>query len=343
MKAAIYYSPEDIRVEDIPKPQVGPGDLLVEMRACGLCGSDLMDWYLKDRAPLVLGHEPAGIVVEVGSNVEGFEVGDRVFAHHHVACLNCHYCRHGDYTLCERFRETHLDPGGFSDYFRVPEENLLIDTLKIPEELTFEEATLIEPTACCIKGLREAGLQPGDSVVVVGAGPTGLILLELAKTFGAAELFVTDLVDYRLKFAESLGASLALNPSREDPVKAVKERTEGRGANVVVVTAPNLRALESGLDLCRKGGTLCVFAPTPPEVYLKLSPYKIFFSELRIVGSYSTSHLETRMALDLMRSHRIEVKKLISHRFPLEEISEAFKLASTNKNCLKVVITRGGE
>jgi len=342
LKAAIYYNPEDIRVEEVPKPQTGPGDLLVEMQTCGLCGSDLMDWYLKDRAPLVLGHEPAGVVVEAGSDVTDFEVGDRVFSHHHVACLNCHYCRRGDYTLCERFRETHLDPGGFAEYFRVPRENVLIDTLKIPEELSFEEATLIEPTACCIKGLKEAGLQPGDSVAIVGAGPTGLILLELAKAFGAADLFVTDLIDYRLRVAESLGASLALNPSQEDPTKAVKERTGRRGADVVFVTAPNVKALESGLDLCRKGGTLCVFAPTPPDVYLKLSPHRIFFSELRIVGSYSTSHLETRMALDLMRSHRIEAKNLITHRFPLEEISEAFKLASTDKNCLKVVITGGG-
>jgi len=341
LKAAIYYSPEDIRVEEVPKPQIEPGDLLVEMRACGLCGSDLMDWYLKDRAPLVLGHEPAGVVVEAGSDVTDFEVGDRVFAHHHVACLNCHFCRCGDYTLCEKFRETHLDPGGFAEYFRVPRENLLIDTLKLPEELSFEEATLIEPTACCIKGLKEAGLQPGDSVAIVGTGSTGLILLELAKILGAADLFVTDLVDYRLRVAERLGATIALNPSQEDPTKAVRERTEGRGADVVFVTAPNVKALESGLDLCRKGGTLCVFAPTPPDVYLKLSPHRIFFSELRIVGSYSTSHLETRMALNLMKSHRIDAKKFISHRFPLEEISEAFKLASTDKNCLKVVITRG--
>jgi L-iditol 2-dehydrogenase len=338
----MYYNPEDIRVEEMPKPRIGPSDLLVEMHACGLCGSDLMDWYLKDRAPLVLGHEPAGVVVEIGPDVKEFEVGDRVFPHHHVACLNCYYCRRGDYTLCEKFRETHLDPGGFAEYFRVPRENLLIDTLKIPEEISFEEATLIEPTACCIKGLKEAGLQPGDSVAIVGAGPTGLILLELAKVFGATDLFVTDLIDYRLRVAERLGASLALNPSEEDPIKAVKTRTDGRGADVVVVTAPNLKALESGLDLCRKGGTLCVFAPTPPDVYLKLSSHRIFFSELRVVGSYSTSHLETRMALDLMRSRRIDVKKLITHRFPLEEISEAFKLASTDKNCLKVVITRGG-
>jgi len=342
LKAAVYYSSEDIRVEEMPKPKIGLGEILVEMHACGLCGSDLMDWYLKDRAPLVPGHEPAGIVVEAGSEVEGFDVGDRVFAHHHVACLNCHYCRHGDYTLCERFRETHLDPGGFAEYFRVPQENLLIDTLKIPEELSFEEATLIEPTACCIKGLREAGMQIGDSVAVVGAGPTGLLLLELAKVFGASDLFVTDLIGYRLRVAERLGGSLALNPSVENPVGVVKEKTDGRGADIVIVTAPSLEALESGLDLCRKGGTLCVFAPTPPEVYLKLSINRVFFSEIKIFGSYSTSHLETKMALELMESRRVEVKKLITHRFPLEKISEAFMLASTDKNCLKVVITSGG-
>lgn len=341
MRAAIYYGPGDIRVEDVIKPKIGPGEILVEMWACGLCGSDLMEWYLQDRAPLVLGHEPTGVVAEVGPGVEGFKVGDRVFAHHHVACLNCHYCRHGDYTLCESFRETNLDPGGFSEFFRVPRENLLIDTLKIPEELSFEEATLIEPTACCIKGLKKASLQAGDSLAIVGAGPTGLILLELAKAFGAGDIFITDLIDYRLKAAESLGATLTVNPSKENPVKAMRECTGGRGADIVIVTAPNLKALETGLDLCRRGGTLCVFAPTPADVYLRLSPNRIFFSEIRVVGSYSTSHIETRMALDLMRSRRVEVERLISHRFPLEEIEEAFRLASKDKNCLKIVVTSG--
>jgi len=342
LKAAVYYGPGDIRVEEVPRPRVGPGEVLVEMRACGLCGSDLMDWYLRDRAPLVLGHEPTGVVVEVGPGVEGFSVGDKVFAHHHVACLTCHYCRHGDYTLCERFRETHLDPGGFAEFFRVPRENLLIDTLRIPEDVSFEEATLIEPTACCLKGLRKAGLRPGDSIAIIGAGPTGLILLQLARALGAGGIFVTDLVEYRLRAAEDLGATLALNPSEEDPVRAVRSETEGRGADVVMVTAPNLRALETGLDLCRRGGTVCVFAPTPPDAYLRLSPHRVFFSEINLVGSYSTSHLETREALELIRRRRIEAEKLISHRFPLEEVDKAFYLASRDKNCLKVVITRGG-
>lgn len=342
MRVAVYYGIGDIRIEEAPKPDVGTGELLVKMRACGLCGSDLMDWYLRDRAPLVLGHEPAGVVVEVGPGVEDFEVGDRIFAHHHVACLNCHYCRKGDYTLCERFRETHLDPGGFAEFFKVPRENVLIDTMKIPDGVSFEEATLIEPMACCIKGLRETGLQPGDSVAIVGAGPTGLLLLKLAKAFGGGGIFMTDLVDYRLRAAERFGATLALNPLKEDPVRAVREKTEGGGADVVVVTAPNLKALETGLDLCRRGGTLCVFAPTPPDVYLRLSPHRIFFSEIKVVGSYSTSHLETRMALELMKNHRVEVGEFISHRFPLEEIGEAFKLASGDKNCLKIVITSGG-
>lgn len=341
MKVAVYYNPDDIRVEDKPKPKIGSKDILVEMRACGLCGSDLMDWYLEKRVPLVLGHEPSGTIVEAGSEVEGFEPGDRVFAHHHVACLTCHYCRHGDYTLCPSFRETHLDPGGFAEYFRVPNDNVLTDTLKIPEEMSFEEATFIEPTACCIKGLRETDPQPGDSIAIVGTGPTGLLLLELAQVFGAGTTFTTDLVEYRLKVAESLGATHTLNPTKQDVVTIVKQETENRGADIVFVTAPNLRALETGLDMCRRGGTLCIFAPTPPDVSLAISPNKIFFSETKIVGSYSASHLETRMALELMKNRRIDVQKLISHRLPLEKINEAYRLASRDKNCLKVIITNG--
>jgi len=338
MKAAVYYSLDNILIEDMPTPKIGAKEILVQMKACGICGSDLMEWYLKTRTPLVLGHEPSGVVAKVGSRVEGFAVGDRVFAHHHVACLTCHYCRHGAYTLCEQFAKTHLEPGGFAEYFRVPAPNLQIDTLKIPPELSFEEATLIEPVGCCIRALNKCNIQPSDSVVIMGAGPSGIIHTMLLRIFGASQVIVTDFVNYRLKAAKRLGADLTVNPETESIMDVVKKATDGRGADVVIVTAPNVNAYLTGIELCRKGGTLCVFAPTQPKDFMRLSPNKLFFSEIKLVPSYSTSHTETRTALKLIQTKRIAAKKLITHRFPLSKTAEAFQKAAKSKECIKIVV-----
>jgi L-iditol 2-dehydrogenase len=338
MKVVTYYSIDDIRIEDKPKPKIAADEILVEMKACGVCGSDLMDWYLRSRAPLVLGHEPSGVIAEAGKNADSFEVGDRVFAHHHVACLNCHFCLHGDYTLCTKFLQTHLEPGGFAQYFRVPAPNLQIDTLRLPDDVSFEEATLIEPMGCCIRAQDKCHIQKGDSVAVVGGGPSGIIHAMLARLAGASKVFVSDTVDYRLKAAERLAADVIVNPLNERVAEKVKDVTEGRGADIVIVTAPNVKALEESITICRKGGTLCLFAPTKPEEHAKVSPYRLFFNEIRIVPSYSTSHLETRKALELISSGKIKAKELITHRFPLSQTAEAFKIAAYSKECLKVIV-----
>lgn len=338
MKAAVYYSLDDIRVEETPKPKIGPDEILVEMKACGICGSDLMEWYLKNRAPLVLGHEPSGVIVEVGDKVENFKLGERVFVHHHVACLTCHHCLHGDYTMCEKFRQTHIHPGGFAEYFRVPAPNLQIDTLKIPDNISFEEATLTEPVACCVRALTKCKVQPGDTVVIIGAGPSGIIHTMLSRNLGASQIIVSDLVKYRLEAARRFGADLAINPRSKSLVKKVREITDGMGADMVIVTAPNVKALLEGLDVCRKGGTVCLFAPTSPNEYMRVSPHRLFFSEIKLIPSYSTSHIETRTALKLISSGRIKARELITHRFPLSRIGDAFETAAKEKECLKVVV-----
>jgi L-iditol 2-dehydrogenase len=338
MKAAVYYNLDDIRVEDMPQPKPEPDEIVVEMKACGICGSDLMEWYLKSRAPLVLGHEPSGVVTEIGRNVKAFEPGDRVFVHHHVACLTCHYCIHGNYTMCERFGQTRIHPGGFAEYFRVPAENLQIDTFKIPENISFEEATLIEPTACCIRAQNKLCIQTGDSIAIIGAGPSGTLHVLLSKMAGASKVVVSDLIDYRLKMAEKFGADLTVNPRLRRFDEAVKEVTNGRGADVVIVTAPVKEALIDGMKTCRRGGTVCMFAPTQPNEYARISPHRLFFSEITLIPSYSTSHVETRIASRLISSGRIPARDLITHRFPLSRVAEAFQTAAKNKECLKVVV-----
>jgi len=334
----MYYSLDQIKIQDVPKPKIGSDELLVEMKACGVCGSDLMEWYLRSRAPLVLGHEPAGVIVGAGKNVKDFSVGDRVFAHHHVADLTCYYCKRGDYTLCPQFAQTHLEPGGFAEFFRVPAPNLQIDTLKLPDSLSFEEGTLIEPVGCCIRAQDKVGVQKGDNVAVIGAGPSGIVHAMLAKIAGAGQVVVTDLVEYRLRMAKRLGADVVINAQHENVAERIKQETEDRGADIVIVTAPNAKAVEDSVQIVRRGGKLLLFAPTQPDQYARLSPHRLFFSEITVVPSYSVSHVETRKALQLISSVRIEARKLITHRFALSRTADAFQTAAKSKECLKVVV-----
>ena len=334
----MYYGKEDIRTEEMATPEINEDEVLVEMKACGICGSDLMDWYLKSRAPLVLGHEPAGVIAKKGLSVKNFNVDDKVFVHHHVACMTCHYCIHGDYTLCEQFHKTHIEPGGFGEYFKVPAPNLQIDTLKVPETMSFEEATFIEPVGCCIRALKKCNIQTGDSLAIIGVGAVGIIHVALSKVFGAEKTLVSDLIDYRLNVAKQYGADITINPVKEDLDAVVKAETDGKGVDIAVVTAPSLEAYKAGLSVCRKGGKLCVFAPIEPGKYLQISPKELFFSEIQIIPSYSTSHLETRTALKLIKSGRMNVKRLITHRFKLADVTKAFKTASESKESLKVIV-----
>lgn len=334
----MYHGREDIRIVNLPVPKTSEHEALVEMKACGICGSDLMDWYLKSRAPLVLGHEPAGMIAKKGSKVKDFDVGSRVFVHHHVACLTCHYCLRGDYTLCEQFHETNIEPGGLAEYFKVPAPNLQMDTLKIPESVSFEEATFIEPVGCCLRAIRKCGIQTGDSVAIIGAGTTGIIHTALARIFGAAKTLVSDLFDYRLSVAKKFGADVTVNPEKEDVSTVFRAETDGRGVDLAIVTAPSLEAYKAGLNVCRKGGKLCVFAPLELGKNLQVSPKELFFSELQIIPSYSTSHLETRMALELIKSGRINVKELMTHRFRLVDTAKAFETALKNSESLKVIV-----
>ncbi len=267
MKAAVYYSSQDIRIEEMPTPEIGDGEILVNMKACGVCGSDLMDWYLKPRTPLVLGHEPAGIIEKKGKKVDKFNVGDRVFVHHHVACLVCHYCLHGDYTLCKQFHETNIKPGGFAEHFKVPEPNVRTDTLKLPESMSYETATLIEPVACCIRAMRKCNLQTGDTVTIIGAGATGLIHAALSKIYGASRTIVSDFIDDRLRLAIKFGADVTVNPDNADLAKAVMSETEGRGADVAIVTAPSLEAYDEAIGILRKGETRRLRPHRPTTVF----------------------------------------------------------------------------
>jgi L-iditol 2-dehydrogenase len=338
MRVAKYYSCDDVRLEQMPVPKIGPGEMLVQVKACGLCGSDLMEWYSDSKAPTVLGHEPVGFVSRLGSGVKGFIPGDRVFVHHHVPCFVCHYCRRGNPSCCETFRESHIYPGGFAEHIRVPAINVERDVLHLPEGLSFEEATLIEPTACAIRGVKRAGLQMGDTVLIIGVGVSGLLFIQLSRIWGAGLTIASDPVEYRLQAATKLGADLVVHPGEEDLETKLREVNDGRGADVVVVTPGNVKAMEQGLRLAGKGGTLLLYAPLAPGVTLPLEVHDLLFSEITLVSTYSCSPEETRIALEFIRRGRVDTRDLITHRFGLDEVGEAMRLAAQAGESLKIVV-----
>jgi L-iditol 2-dehydrogenase len=341
MKVAVYYSNADVRVEERPVPEIGPGELLVKTEACGLCGGETLEWYLARRAPKILGHEPTGVVVRTGSGVRKFKPGDRVFAHHHVACMSCHSCKRGHFTLCERFGKSKLDPGGFAEYFRVPAENASLDTLLLPESVSFEAGTVIEPMACALKGIKVTGIQPGDTVAIVGSGFIGLCYLQLARLFSPGLILSLDFNDWRLEKASTLGAAYTINPLREAAAEKLRDLNSGRLADVVILTAPTIKAWEAAYQLVGKGGTLHNTAPPAPGETIQISPNELFFKEITLNASYSATHLETRAVLDLLAANRLNTGDLITHRFGLEGISQAIQLLLQAGESLKSLIFPG--
>jgi L-iditol 2-dehydrogenase len=338
MKAVEYRSNNDIRVVELPVPAIGPGELLVQMRACGLCASDVMEWYMQPRAPLYPGHEPAGIVAAVGEGVARFVAGQRVFIHHHVPCMVCHDCRRGSFSQCPTFRATRLYPGGLAEYIRVPALNVQLDVLPLPGDLSDEAATLIEPLACCVRGIDRAGIQPGDSVLVLGAGSNGLMLARLARLRGSTRVIIVDPIAYRRQRASAMGIDHALDPQAGALIEQVYAANDGRKPDIVLVTPSSIDAMQQGLELAGPGGTVLLFAPSPPQAALPITPNTLFFQEISLRASYSAGPHDTRQALELLRSGRIQAESLITHRFPLQDAAQAFQLVAKPGDALKVVI-----
>jgi L-iditol 2-dehydrogenase len=342
MKVARLYSLNDIRIEEEPVPQVGPGDALIETKACGVCGGDVMPWYIEKKAPLVPGHEPAGVVVEVGSALKAqmprFAVGQRVFVHHHAPCLRCIHCRRGDYVQCETWRRTSLSPGGISEYILVPEIHLRHDTLILPEKVSIEDGALIEPTACAVKSLRRAAIRRGDTVVVIGLGVMGLLHVLLAREYGAERIIGADLVPYRLKKAGEFGADHVIDVSRTRLVDAVRDATDGAMGNIVIACPNSVETMREGIDVVSPGGTVVLFAPARPGELLHLDPNRLYFRDVSIVTSYSCGPDDTAEALRFIEAGAVRAEKLVTHRFTIDETQKAFKTTAAAGDSLKCLI-----
>ncbi len=337
MKVAMYYNNKDVRLEEMPRPETGPGELLFKVMACGICGSDVMEWYRIKKAPLVLGHEATGDIEEVDSGVKQYKKGDRVFVTHHVPCNICRYCLRGSHTACETLHSTNFYPGGFSEYVRVPSINVDRGIYPLPDDVSYEDGTFIEPLACVVRGQRLAQISPGDSVVVIGSGIAGLLHIRLARAQGAGTIIATDINEYRLKAAKKFGADTVINANEDIQVKII-EANNGRPADRVIVCAGVLPAAKQALQCVDKGGTVLFFAVPEPGNNVPVDMNNMWRNEVTLMTSYGAAPVDLSTALELIRTDSINVHDMITHRLPLAETGEGFKLFAAGGETMKVII-----
>jgi L-iditol 2-dehydrogenase len=347
MKAVVYRGANDLRVEDLPRPEPGAGELVVRVAASGICGTDLKK-IAKGLLPppRVFGHEIAGRVAAVGAGVTRFREGEAVVVHHHIPCRACFYCAQRAYAQCETYKRNGttagFEPagGGYAEYVKAADWIVAGGTIPIPDGVGADEALFVEPVNTCLKAVRKAGLGRGQTVLVVGQGPIGLILLQLARWAGA-EVFASDPLPERLELGRSLGAAAVLDPAADVP-RAARGLTEGRGVDCVLLAAPGPAAFRQGVDALRPGGRIMVFAATSPGETAEVDLGALCVSEKEILTSYSSSVEVQDLAARLVFSREVRVRELVSHRFPLERAKEAFALAARpGPGVLKVVLEPG--
>ena len=341
MKAAFVKDSSSVVVEDVEKPILGTGDVLVKMHACGICGSDLEKVFGKYSQPSTrLGHEPSGTIEKVGENVTDFKKGDRVFVHHHVPCYSCHFCLHGNETMCEKYSETNLSPCGLAEEFIVPQWNVNHGgILKIPDSMSFEEAAMIEPLACCIRAWDKFLFQKGDSAAIFGVGATGMMHVMLSIVHEFDKIFCIDVNEFRLEFAKKFNITDAIKSSVPDIKQKILDQTDNRGVDVAIVATGSLQALSSAIDLVRKGGTVVMFGVPSKDAMINLNMSVIYSKEITMISSYAASDSDTKAALELIQSSKIDVKKLITHRYNIKDSPKAFEHAHHGVDSMKIIIT----
>lgn len=340
MKVAVYYRNSDVRIEERPRPSAGEGELLVRVRASGICGTDVMEWYRIKRAPLVLGHEIAGDIAEVGPGVARYRPGERVFVSHHVPCNTCRYCLDDKKTVCETLHTTNFDPGGFAEYVRVPRINTDRGVFVLPDSMSYEEGSFIEPLACVRRGQRLAGVRPGKTVLVLGSGLSGMLHVALARATGCSKVLATDVSPWRIAKAREFGAAASID-AREDVPAWVRSENKGLGADIVFVCTGAESAFRQALRSVDRGGVVVCFAPTGPGVELPIPVNEFWRNGITVMPSYANDARDALEAMDLIASGAVPVAKMITHRLPLEQAQEGFRLTAEAKDSLKVVLIPG--
>lgn len=333
MKVAVWHNNRDIRLAVVPRPEPGPKEMLLKVMSCGICGSDIVEWYRLPRAPLVQGHEIGAEVVEVGEAVTAYKPGDRVMVAPKVACLECHYCREGHYPVCPNVK-VRL-PGGFAEYVLVPEELVEKGTYRLPENMTYDQSTFIEPLACVVRAQNIAGLKKGQTVLVMGCGMSGLLQVKLAKAKGC-RVAVTDVVPSKLELARKNGADLCLRG--EEDVAGRLSAEWGRPADVVILCTSALPAIAQAWKCADKGGAVVFFAVPGPEKQVVIPLNDYWTKEMRVLTSYYCGTPDIQDAIKLLASGAVEVEDMITHRLPLKDIAYGFALVLDGRESIKVII-----
>jgi len=341
VRVAVYYRNSDVRLEERPRPAIGPGELLLCVEASGICGSDVMEWYRVPKAPSVLGHEVAGSVVEVGAGVIRINPGDRVVATHHVPCNTCRYCLTDRHSVCETLRTTHFDPGGFAELVRLPALNVNRGTFPLPQSVSCEEGAFAEPLACVVRAQRTAGLRPGQSVAVLGSGISGILHIQLARAMGVGKIFATDLSDFRLEAARRFGADFVIRADRDVPA-FIREANEQRLADLVLVCTAASQAIKQAFLSVDRGGTVLFFATVAPDVTFPVPMHDLWRDGITLVHSYAGPPADIRVALDLITFKRVDVASMVTHRLGLAQTQEGFRLTALASESLKVVVDPRG-
>jgi len=337
MKVAMYYNNNDVRIEEMPIPEINDNELLVKIRASGICGSDVMEWYRIKKAPRVLGHEITGDIVKVGKNVKKLKVGDRVFVTHHVPCNTCYYCLNDQHTLCKTLRSTNFYPGGFAQYLKVPEINVDRGTFLLPDEMGYGEGTFIEPLACTVRGFRVVDFKPKQTVLVLGSGIAGILNIKLAKAMGAGKIIATDIDKYRLDAAKKFGADFVINAEENVP-EIVKKHNEGRLADLVILCAGAIPAVKQALESVELGGTILWFALPKPGDDFPIPLFDLWNKQIKMVSTYASVEKDIVEAIELIRSKKVIVTDMITHKLPMKDTPKGFKLTAEAKDSMKIII-----
>jgi L-iditol 2-dehydrogenase len=341
MKVGRLIGPGKLAIEERPLPPIGPGEVLISLAGCGICGTDLEKLRGNYATTGILGHEPVGVVAQVGAQVRNVAPGDRAFVHHHVPCYSCEICRRGDFTFCPTYAKTNLDPGGFAEQFRVPEENVRRGAiLPLASRVDWATGTLLEPAGCALTALHRVGLPAGGSVFVVGLGPVGLLYARLAKALGAGWVGGAEIAPLRRTAAERGRIDATIDP--RDPaevVELVRSVTDGRGVDLAVVATGSPAAVRLAASLTRRGGTLNLFGLPESGSRLDVDLQELYLRGTRVIPSYATTEPDIAEVHSLVVSGRLSIGDLVSHQLPLRELGEAFRLAQRPTEALKVVVT----
>jgi len=323
MLVAKYYNNSDIRLEEMPVPKIGPGEILVKVVASGICGTDVMEWYRIKKAPRILGHEIAGEIVE--SQSDEYKAGQRVFVSHHVPCNTCKYCLDGNHTACETLHKGNYDPGGYSEYVRVPKINVDYGVYVLPDDVTYDEGTMIEPLACAVRGQRVIDVRKGHTVLILGCGVSGLLNIQIAKLRGA-KVVATDIDEYRLKKAKEFGADEAIHASKKIDIKADR----------IIICTGAYQAVQQAFECIDKKGTVLLFAI--PREDIKIPTVDFWRNEITVTSSYGAGPVDLEESLELIQKRKVDIRATVTHKFPLKKIQEGFNLVAGAKESLKVIL-----